>query len=68
MNKRLVLWSIPIGLGGFLFGPDVAVISGAKQAIRKLWGLSEWLHGTAIAMALCGTAFGAVPGSKMVIH
>jgi MFS family permease len=63
MNKRLVLWSITVGLGGFLFGLDVAVISGAEQAIQKLWGLSDWLHGTTIAMALYGTAFGAALGN-----
>jgi sugar porter (SP) family MFS transporter len=63
MNKRLILWSITVGLGGFLFGMDVAVISGAEQAIQKLWGLSDWVHGTAIAMALYGTAFGAALGN-----
>jgi len=63
MNKKLVLWSITVGLGGFLFGLDVAVISGAEQAIQKLWSLSDWLHGTAIAMALYGTAFGAALGN-----
>lgn len=63
MNRKLALWSITVGLGGFLFGLDVAVISGAEQAIQKLWGLSDWMHGTAIAMALYGTAFGAALGN-----
>jgi len=63
MNRRLALWSITVGLGGFLFGLDVAVISGAEQAIQRLWGLNDWLHGTAIAMALYGTAFGAALGN-----
>ena len=63
MNNRLAWWSITVGLGGLLFGLDVAVISGAEQAIQKLWGLSDWLHGTAIAMALYGTAFGAALGN-----
>lgn len=63
MNKKLVLWSITVGLGGLLFGMDVAVISGAEQAIQKLWNLSDWMHGTAIAMALYGTAFGAGLGN-----
>src|ERR1700759_266059 len=63
MNKKLVLWSITVGLGGLLFGLDVAVISGAEQAIQKLWNLSDWMHGTAIAMALYGTAFGAAFGN-----
>ena len=63
MNKRLAWWSITVGPGGLLLGLDVAVISGAEQAIQKLWGLSDWLHGTAIAMALYGTAFGAALGN-----
>jgi len=63
MNKKLTLWSITVGLGGLLFGLDVAVISGAEQAIQKLWNLSDWMHGTAIAMALYGTAFGAALGN-----
>lgn len=63
MNSKLILWSITVGLGGLLFGLDVAVISGAESAIQKLWNLSDWMHGTAIAMALYGTAFGAALGT-----
>jgi MFS transporter, SP family, arabinose:H+ symporter len=63
MNRNLVLWSITVALGGFLFGMDVAVISGAEQVIQKLWNLSELMHGTAIAMALYGTIIGAIIGS-----
>ncbi|NIM34703.1 MAG: sugar porter family MFS transporter, partial [Hydrotalea flava] len=63
MNKKLILWSVTVGLGGLLFGMDVAVISGAEQAIQQLWQLSNWMHGTAIAMALYGTAFGAALGN-----
>jgi SP family arabinose:H+ symporter-like MFS transporter len=63
MNKKLLLWSVTVGLGGLLFGLDVAVISGAENAIQKLWNLSDVMHGTAIAMALYGTAFGAALGN-----
>ena len=63
MNRNLVLWSITVALGGFLFGMDVAVISGAEQVIQKLWTLSSLMHGTAIAMALYGTVIGALIGS-----
>ena len=63
MNKKIVIWSIAVGLGGLLFGMDVAVISGAEKAIQKLWNLSDWEQGTAIAMALYGTAFGAAFGN-----
>jgi len=63
MNRKIILWSVAVGLGGLLFGLDVAVISGAEKAIQQLWQLSEWEHGTAIAMALYGTAFGAAFGN-----
>lgn len=63
MNKKIIIWSIAVGLGGLLFGMDVAVISGAEKTIQHLWNLSDWVHGTAIAMALYGTAFGAAFGN-----
>ena len=52
MNKKLILWSIVVALGGFLFGIDVAVISGAEQEIKKVWELTDVMHGIAIGMAL----------------
>jgi sugar porter (SP) family MFS transporter len=62
MNRNLIVWSITVALGGFLFGMDVAVISGAEQVIQNLWGLSKLMHGTAIAIALYGTLVGAIIG------
>lgn len=62
MNKKLLLWSIVVALGGFLFGIDVAVISGAEQEIKKVWQLSDVMHGVAIGMALYGTVLGALTG------
>lgn len=68
MNNKLIVWSITVGLGGFLFGLDTAVISGAEQDIQKLWGLDNWSLGLAVAMALYGTvlgaAFGGIPADK----
>ncbi len=63
MNKKIITWSIAVGLGGLLFGMDVAVISGAEKTIQQLWGLSDWVHGVAIAMALFGTSIGAAFGN-----
>jgi len=62
MNGKLILWSIVVALGGFLFGFDVAVISGAEQDIKRIWALSDILHGVAIAVALYGTVIGALLG------
>ena len=62
MNRKLILWSIVVALGGLLFGIDVAVISGAEQEIKKVWDLSDITHGIAIGMALYGTVAGALFG------
>jgi MFS transporter, SP family, arabinose:H+ symporter len=62
MNKKLIFWSIVVALGGLLFGIDVAVISGAEQEIQRVWGLSDIIHGQAIASALYGTIIGALFG------
>jgi sugar porter (SP) family MFS transporter len=62
MNKHVIFWSITVGLGGLLFGMDVAVISGAEQAIQQVWHLDSFTHGLAIAAALYGTVIGAALG------
>lgn len=61
-NNKLILWSLTTALSGFLFGLDVAVISGAEQTIQKLWSLSNGMHGIAISIALYGTVIGAAFG------
>jgi SP family arabinose:H+ symporter-like MFS transporter len=68
-NNRYVLFlSLVVALGGFLFGFDTAVISGAERDIQELWRLSDWTHGMAVAIALYGTVigalFGGIPASK----
>lgn len=63
MNKRRIFtWSIIIALGGFLFGLDTAVISGAEQDIQKLWHLNVFKHGLTVSIALIGTVMGAMAG------
>ncbi len=62
MNNKLILWSLVAALAGFLFGLDVAVISGAEQNIQKLWNLTPAMHGIAISIALYGTVVGAAFG------
>jgi len=62
MNKRVVRCSLIAALGGFLFGFDTVVISGAEQAIQRLWGLSAALHGLTISAALWGTVAGSLVG------
>ena len=61
-HNRILFWSITVALGGFLFGFDTAVISGAEQYIQKIWGLNSFQHGLTISIALIGTVFGALFG------
>lgn len=63
MNKkhvRVLLWSVILALGGFLFGFDTAVISGVEKKIQRLFDLSPFWHGFTIASALMGTVAGAL--------
>lgn len=63
MNQKVLLWSIVVALGGFLFGFDTAVISGAEQSIQQYWQLSAFEHGLTVSIALVGTILGALLGS-----
>lgn len=62
MNARIFFWSLTSALAGFLFGFDTVVISGAEKTIQALWGLSDNLHGIAMASALYGTVVGSLIG------
>lgn len=62
-RNSVVGWSLVIALGGFLFGFDTAVISGAERAIQRYWNLSPFEHGFTMAIALIGTIVGAAIGA-----
>lgn len=55
-------WALVAALAGFLFGFDTAVISGAEQAVQRVWSMSDAMHGLAISAALWGTVVGALLG------
>ena len=62
MSKKVVLCSVIAALGGFLFGFDTVVISGAEEHIQKIWGLNASLHGLMMSAALWGTVLGSLIG------
>lgn len=62
MNKKIILWSVVVALGGFLFGFDTAVISGAELTIQQFWQLNVFEHGLTVSIALIGTVIGALFG------
>ena len=47
-------------LGGFLFGFETAVISGAEKTIQQLWSLGSFWQGFTVASSLIGTVIGSL--------
>lgn len=47
-------------LGGFLFGFETAVISGAEKTIQQLWSLGSFWQGFTVASSLIGTVIGSM--------
>jgi len=64
-SSRLLIRSAYVAaIGGFLFGFDTAVISGAEKSIQDFWNLSGFWHGFTVAVALMGTVIGALTAGK----
>jgi sugar porter (SP) family MFS transporter len=63
-GNKVFTWSTIVALGGFLFGFDTAVISGAEKQIQELFHLSSFMHGFTISSALIGTVAGALISGK----
>jgi len=64
-SLRYVFFSALVAaLGGFLFGFDTAVISGAEKSVQEVFSLNGFWHGFTVAIALIGTVFGALFAGK----
>ncbi len=78
VSPRFHVWllAIIVSLGGFLFGFDASVISGAVPFVTAEWGLTDWqigllvsspTMGAIVASLLVGPASDAI-GRRRVLH
>ena len=60
LNAKLMRATVTGALGGLLFGFDTVVISGAIDALVRLYGLNPDEKGFTVAIGLVGTVIGAL--------
>ncbi|MGA3032571.1 MAG: sugar porter family MFS transporter [Terracidiphilus sp.] len=60
LNSNLIRATLTGALGGLLFGFDTVVISGAIDALVRLYGLTPQEKGFTVAIGLVGTVIGAL--------
>jgi MFS transporter, SP family, arabinose:H+ symporter len=65
MRGPLIRATLTGALGGLLFGFDTVVISGAIDALVKLYGLSPHQEGFTVAIGLVGTVIGALGAGQV---
>ena len=64
-SRNIWFLALVAAMGGFLFGYDTAVVSGAEQQIQQFFSLSPALHGWVMSSALWGTVLGALFGGRL---
>jgi SP family arabinose:H+ symporter-like MFS transporter len=60
LNSTLLKSTVVAGLGGLLFGFDTAVISGATDALTRVFQLTPAGLGLTVSIALWGTVIGSL--------
>ncbi len=64
-NSNLIRATLTGALGGLLFGFDTVVISGAIDALVRLYALSPQAKGFTVAIGLVGTVIGALGAGQV---
>ncbi|MFI7008839.1 sugar porter family MFS transporter [Streptomyces sp. NPDC050145] len=63
--RKIKLWAVAIAVGGFLFGFDTGVVSGALLYVRKDFDLNSFEQGSVVSVLLIGATIGATTSGKM---
>ncbi|MFG3103590.1 sugar porter family MFS transporter [Streptomyces sp. NPDC048182] len=57
--RKITLWAVAIALGGFLFGFDTGVVSGALLYLKSDFHLNSFEQGSVVSVLLVGAAVGS---------
>ncbi|MEV5830557.1 sugar porter family MFS transporter [Spirillospora sp. NPDC052242] len=63
--RKIWTWGVLIALGGFLFGFDTGVISGALLFIRPDFGLNSFQQGSVVSVLVLGAMVGALTSGRI---
>ncbi|MER7722617.1 sugar porter family MFS transporter [Streptomyces sp. NPDC096323] len=63
--RKITRWAAAIALGGFLFGFDTGVVSGALLYLKKDFGLNSFQQGSVVSVLLIGAVFGAASAGRL---
>jgi SP family xylose:H+ symportor-like MFS transporter len=66
VNSLVLRSAVVAALGGLLFGFDTAVISGTTEDLERVYDISGFMLGLAVATALIGTIVGALCAGRPV--
>ncbi|GGY10648.1 sugar porter family MFS transporter [Streptomyces anandii] len=63
--QKVHIWALTIALGGFLFGYDTGVVSGALLYIKKDFHLSSLEQSSVVSVLLIGAMLGALGAGRL---
>ncbi|MFG2500823.1 sugar porter family MFS transporter [Streptomyces sp. NPDC048441] len=63
--RKITLWAVAIALGGFLFGFDTGVVSGALLYIREDFDLNAFEQGSVVSVLLIGAVVGSTSAGAL---
>ncbi|MEI7030183.1 sugar porter family MFS transporter [Streptomyces pratensis] len=64
-QRKIARWAAAIALGGFLFGFDTGVVSGALLYVKQDFDLSSFEQGSVVSVLLIGAVFGATSAGRL---
>uniref|UniRef100_A0AAU1LLK6 Sugar porter family MFS transporter n=1 Tax=Streptomyces sp. NBC_00148 TaxID=2903626 RepID=A0AAU1LLK6_9ACTN len=64
-QRKITRWAAAVALGGFLFGFDTGVVSGALLYVKQDFGLNSFEQGSVVSVLLIGAVIGATSAGRL---